>query len=148
MLTFGTETGTVQDPCVLLTSLPDTLWCPVLFVLSVSCDSLVRPFPLAHVKTTVRVSPITLSLSWLHLSLRSSLPIIFGSIDTTQYKPRQTYDNLLYPGHHPPCDRKRRALNPLHSRRMRSIAPWRYTTLPQVMSPSTLTTSTTRRLLK
>ena len=34
---------------------------------------------------------------------------------------------LLYPGHHPPCGRNRRALNPLRTRRMRSIAPWRYT---------------------
>ena len=47
MLTGGTETGTVR---VLLTSFPDTLWCPVFFVLSVSCDSLVRLLPLAPVK--------------------------------------------------------------------------------------------------
>ena len=58
VLNGGTETGTVRDPRVLLTSFPDTLLCPVLFVLSVSCDSPVRPLPLAQVKTTVRVSPI------------------------------------------------------------------------------------------
>ena len=29
---------------------------------------------------------------------------------------------LLYPGHHPPCGRNRRVLNPLRTRRMRSIA--------------------------
>ena len=34
-----------------------------------------------------------------------------------------------------PC-RHRRGLKPLHSRRMRSIAPWRKTILSQVMSPS------------
>ena len=48
VLTGGTETGTVHDSCVFLTSLPDTLWCPVLFVLSVSCGSFVRPLPLAQ----------------------------------------------------------------------------------------------------
>ena len=63
LLTGGTETGTVYDPCVLLTSLPDTLWCPVLFVLSVSCDSLVRLLLLAPVKTKVRVSPTNLSVA-------------------------------------------------------------------------------------
>ena len=31
---------------------------------------------------------------------------------------------------------------------MRSIAPWRYTTLSQVMSPTSSTTSTTQRLLQ
>ena len=31
---------------------------------------------------------------------------------------------------------------------MRSIGPWRYTTLPPVMSPTSLTTSTSQRLLK
>ena len=31
---------------------------------------------------------------------------------------------------------------------MRSIAPWRHTTLSQVMSPSSSTTSTTQRLLQ
>ena len=36
----------------------------------------------------------------------------------------------------------------LRLRPMRSIAPWRYTILPQVMSPTSLTTSTTQRLLK
>ena len=36
----------------------------------------------------------------------------------------------------------------MHSRTMRSVAPWRYTTLSQVMSPTSLTTSTTRRLLQ
>ena len=46
MLTAGTETGT--DSCEFLTFLPDTLWCPVLEVLSVSCDSFVRPLPFAQ----------------------------------------------------------------------------------------------------
>ena len=32
--------------------------------------------------------------------------------------------------------------------RMRSIAPWRYTTFSQVMSPTSSTTSTTQRLLQ
>ena len=39
-----------RAPCVLLTSFLDALWCPVLFVLPVSCDSPVRPLPLAQVK--------------------------------------------------------------------------------------------------
>ena len=34
------------------------------------------------------------------------------------------------------CGRDRRALNPMHTRRMRSVAPWRYTTPSQVMSPT------------
>ena len=41
------------------------------------------------------------------------------------------------------CGRERRALNPMRTRRMRSIAPWRYTTLSQVMSPTSSTTSST-----
>ena len=48
---------------------------------------------------------------------------------------------VLYPGHHPPCGRNRRVLNPLRTDRMRSIAPWRYTTISQVMSPTSSTTS-------
>ena len=51
---------------------------------------------------------------------------------------------FLYPGHHPPCGRNRRVLNPLRTRRMRSIAPWRYTTLSQVMSPTSSTTPSSR----
>ena len=40
--------------------------------------------------------------------------------------------------------------SPCHQRLclMRSIAPWRYTIVPQVMSPTSLTTSTTQRLLQ
>ena len=37
---------------------------------------------------------------------------------------------------------------PCALRQLRSLAPWRYTILPQVMSPTSLTSSTTRRLLK
>ena len=48
---------------------------------------------------------------------------------------------ILCPAHHLQC-RERRGLKPLHSRRMRSIAPWRYTILSQVMSRTSLTTST------
>ena len=44
--------------------------------------------------------------------------------------------------------RQRRGLKPLNSRRMMSIAPWRYTILSHVMSPSSSTTSTTERLLQ
>ena len=36
----------------------------------------------------------------------------------------------------------------MRTRKIRSIAHWRYTTLPQVMSPTSLTTSTTQRLLQ
>ena len=35
----------------------------------------------------------------------------------------------LCPTHQLPCGRNRRGIKPLHSRTMRSIAPWRYTTL-------------------
>ena len=38
VLTGGTETGTVHDSSDFLTSLLDTLWCPVLCVLSSTCD--------------------------------------------------------------------------------------------------------------
>ena len=31
---------------------------------------------------------------------------------------------LIYPGHQPPCGRNRRVLNPMRTRRMRSVAPW------------------------
>ena len=44
--------------------------------------------------------------------------------------------------------KKTRGIKPLHSRTMRSIALWRYTTLSQVMSPTSSTTSTTQRLLQ
>ena len=40
---------------------------------------------------------------------------------------------LAYPGHHPPCGRNRRGLNPLRTRRMRRIAPWRHT-LEEIMN--------------
>ena len=46
-----------------------------------------------------------------------------------------------------PCG-QRRGKHPLRLRPMRSIAPWRYTILPQVMSPTSLTTFPTRRPLK
>ena len=42
-----------------------------------------------------------------------------------------------------PCGRDRRALNPMRTRRTRSIAPWRYTTLSRFMSPTSSTTSST-----
>ena len=48
--------------------------------------------------------------------------------------------HLLYLRHHPSCGRNRRVLNPQHTRRMRSIAPWRYTTLSQMMELYVLTT--------
>ena len=54
---------------------------------------------------------------------------------------------VLCPAHHLQC-RHRRGLKPLHSRTMRSIFPWRFTILPQVMGPSSSTTSTTQRLLR
>ena len=54
---------------------------------------------------------------------------------------------VLCPAQLPQC-RHRRGLKPLHSRTMRNIAPWRYTILLQVMSPSSSTTSTTQRLLQ
>ena len=47
----------------------------------------------------------------------------------------------------PQC-RHRRGLEPLHSRTMRSIAPWRFSILSQVMSPISSTTSSTQRLLQ
>ena len=56
--------------------------------------------------------------------------------------------SVLCPAHQLPCGRNRRGIKPLHSRTMRSIAPWRYTTLSQVTSPSSSTTSTTQRLLQ
>ena len=43
---------------------------------------------------------------------------------------------VLCPALHP-----QGVIKPLHSRRMRSLAPWRYTILSQVMSPSSSTTS-------
>ena len=42
---------------------------------------------------------------------------------------------VLCPALHPQC-RHRPGLKPLHSRRMRSIAPWRYTILSHVEYPS------------
>ena len=55
---------------------------------------------------------------------------------------------VLCPAHQLPQCRIRRGLKPLHSHTMRSIAPWRYTILSQVMSPTSSTTSTTQRLLQ
>ena len=54
---------------------------------------------------------------------------------------------VLGPALHLQC-RYRRGFKPLHSRRMRSIAPRRFSILSQVMSPSSSTTSTTQRLLQ
>ena len=42
---------------------------------------------------------------------------------------------VLCPAFQPPCGRFRRALNPMRTRGMRSIAPWRYTTLSKTMRP-------------
>ena len=55
---------------------------------------------------------------------------------------------VLCLAHQIPCGRNRRGIKPLHSRTMRSIAPWRYTIVPQVMCPTSSTTSTTQRLLR
>ena len=38
---------------------------------------------------------------------------------------------VLCPAHQLPCGRNRRGITPLHSRAMRSIAPWRYITIAQ-----------------
>ena len=73
-----------------------------------------------------------LSLSLVFLPL---LPFIFRTLP------------VLCPAHDRQC-RHRRALKPLHSRTMRSIAVWQYTILSQVTSPSSSTTSTTQRLLQ
>ena len=54
---------------------------------------------------------------------------------------------VLCPALHLQC-RQRRGIKPLRLRTMRSIAPWRYTILSQVMSPTSSTTSTTQRLLR
>ena len=48
---------------------------------------------------------------------------------------------VLCPAHQFPFCRNRRGLKPVHSRTMRSIAPWRYTTHSQVMSLSSSTMS-------
>ena len=53
---------------------------------------------------------------------------------------------VLFPALRLQC-RQRRGIKPLRLRTMRSIAPWRYTILSQVMSPTSSTTSTTQRLL-
>ena len=53
----------------------------------------------------------------------------------------------LCPANHLQCQ-QRRELKPLRIRTMRSIPRWRYTILPQVMSPISSTTSTTQRLLR
>ena len=55
---------------------------------------------------------------------------------------------VLCPAHLLPCGRNRRGIKPMRTRRMRSIAPWRYTTLSQVMSPTSSTISATQRLLQ
>ena len=39
---------------------------------------------------------------------------------------------VLCPEHQLPSCRERRALNPMRTRKKRSIAPWRYTTLPRL----------------
>ena len=60
---------------------------------------------------SLRVCPSLVSLP--------PLPFLFHSLP------------VLCPAHHLQC-RHRRGLKPLHSRTMRSIAPWRYTILSQV----------------
>ena len=44
---------------------------------------------------------------------------------------------VLCPAHQLPCGRNRRGVKPLHSHTMRSIAPWRYTTLSHEQSYQT-----------
>ena len=56
--------------------------------------------------------------------------------------------HFLSSPHHPPCGRNCRVINPLCTRRTRSMALWRYNTLSQAMSPSSSTTSTTQRLIQ
>ena len=55
---------------------------------------------------------------------------------------------VLCPAHQLPQCRIRRGLKPLHSPTMRSIAPWRCTTLSQVMSPSSSTTYCRTRAMR
>ena len=78
-----------------------------------------------HPRVATCLSVCFLSLFWpLPLSC-VSLPLVHSL-------------HLLHPGHHPPCGGNRRAPNPLRTRRMRSIAPWRYTTLSHIESSQKL----------
>ena len=72
--------------------------------------------------------------SSLGVSLRL-LPLLFHTLPA------------LWPALLLPCG-QRQGKHLLHLRPMRSFAPWRYTILPQVMSPTALTTSTTQRVLE
>ena len=87
-----------------------------------------------HDVTCLRVRLLSLRVCLSPVSL-PLLPFLFHSLP------------VLCPAHHLQC-RHRRGLKLLHSRTMRSIAPWRKTILSQVMSPSSSTTSTTQRLLQ
>ena len=68
-----------------------------------------------------------LFLFHIYLSLSQSICSLFGTSSSMSSLPRVEKS--------------------LHSRRMRSIAPWRKTILPQVVSPTFLTTSTSQKLL-
>ena len=83
-----------------------------------------------------------------HVSERLLFPC-FGLLPLSLVPPRSlSLLPVLCPEQQLPCGRNRRALNPMRTRRMRSIAPWRYTTLSQVMSPISSTTSTTQKLMQ
>ena len=69
----------------------------------------------------------------LYLSLR---PFLFHSLP------------VLCAAHQLPQCRICRGLNPVRTRTLRSIAPWRCTTLSRLMSPSSSATSTAQRLLQ
>ena len=55
---------------------------------------------------------------------------------------------VLCPAHQLPCGRNRRGIKPLLSRTKRSSALWRYTTISQVVSPTSSTTPTTQRFVQ
>ena len=89
----------------------------------------------ALIRMSSCVSPCVVSLRFDLFLSRLSLPFVHSL-------------HLLYPGHHPPCGRNRRVLNPMRTRRTRSIAPWRYTSFSQVMRPTSSTTPTTQKLVQ
>ena len=72
--------------------------------------------PCCHMFERAFVVPSCLSLSLVSLPL---VPFLFHS-------------PVLCPAHHLQCRYSRGLLETLHSRRMRSIAPWRYTVLSQI----------------
>ena len=107
-----------------------------------------------HLHTRIFSQMYTLILAHMHLhgsrccgtclivrclSTHWSLPLFRVSLHLVQSL------HLLY-SVHPPRGRNRRVQEPLRTRRMRSMALWRYKTLLQVMSPNSSTTSTTQRL--